>query len=70
MMREEILSLAWETAGNPEFWDEDDLVEFAERIAARAVEEYLDKASEEFEVTVQEMLSMHGKSIESGARDE
>ena len=36
MKREEILSLAWETAGNPEFWDDDDIVEFAETVALRA----------------------------------
>ena len=36
MKREEILSLAWETAGNPEFWDDDDIVEFAETVARRA----------------------------------
>lgn len=61
MTREEILSLAWETAGNPEFWDEDDIVTFAEHVAARAVEEYLDKASEEFEVTMQEMAEEYGE---------
>lgn len=61
MTREEILSLAWETAGNPEFWDEDDIVTFAESVAARAVEEYLAKVSEEFEATVQEMLDKYGE---------
>lgn len=50
MKRDEILPLAWETAGNPEFWDDDDIVEFAESVARRA-------ALAE--------VSMHGKCIEN-----
>lgn len=58
MTREEILSLAWETAGNPEFWDDEDIADFAEAVARRAVEKYLDKVAEEFDESVQEMLHL------------
>lgn len=58
MTREEILSLAWETAGNLEFRDDDDIADFAEAVARRAVEEYLDKVAEEFDESVQEMLHL------------
>lgn len=39
----------------------DDLVEFAERVAARAVEEYLEQASAEFDESIEQMLEVHGK---------
>ena len=58
MTRDEILSLAWETAGNPQRWTEEDVVDFAEAVVRRAVEEYLDKVAEEFEASVQEMLHL------------
>ena len=61
MTREKILSLAWETAGNPKLWVEDDLVEFAEAVSRRAVEEYLEKVSEEFDEAVEQMLQVHGR---------
>lgn len=61
MTREEILSLAWETAGNPEFWDDDDIVDFAEAVSRRAVEEYLEKVSAEFDEAVEQMLEVHGR---------
>ena len=61
MTREEILSLAWETAGNPKLWVEDDIVTFAEAVARRAVEEYLEKASAEFDEAVEQMLEVHGR---------
>ena len=63
MTRDDILSLAWEIAGNPEFWDDDDLVDFAEAVSRRAIEEYLDKVADEFEESVQNMMHL-GKNHE------